>query len=254
MGGKPVKCFRCGSDRHLIKDCDQEGSSSRKPPSAESSTTSKVEKKEGSKKQKKKGKKGGEVKSASKSEKERIMLSQLLEEHFSEKNISMVCQVFEEEESCEEEIVLIEQTKTELTLLLEEAGHRGVLDSACSKSCAGRSWVTNYTQEISPSFANSLKVSPSKKAFQFGGGEVRKSMGSVQLPTIIGDMKIDIMVDIVDAEIPLLIGSNSMEVGEAVLNFRDKTATFFHQEVQMVKLNSGHFCIELFKENINQTI
>ena len=53
-----------------------------------------------------------------------------------------------------------------------------------------------------------------------------------------------------DAEIPLLIGSNSMEVGEAILNFKEKKATFFDQDVDMIKLGSGHFCIDLFSENL----
>ena len=254
LGGKPVKCFRCGSDMHLIKDCDQQQAPPRNSQPVETRLKSSAENSEGSsKKQKKKNKKGSE-KPASKSAKERVMLSQLLEEHCSAKNISMVCQVFEDKESCDDEVVLIEHKKTELSLLLEDAGYRGVLDSACSRSCAGRSWIKGYTQKISPSLASRLIVSHSNKVFQFGGGETRRSQGCIQLPAILGDMKIDICVDMVDAEIPLLIGSNSMEVGEAVLNFREMKATFFEQEVEMIKIGSGHFCVELLSDNLQTHI
>ena len=57
-----------------------------------------------------------------------------------------------------------------------------------------------------------------------------------------------------DASIPLLIGSNAMEVGGAVLNFQSNTATFFEEEVDMVKVGTGHFCIDLVSQNIETHI
>ena len=41
-----------------------------------------------------------------------------------------------------------------------------------------------------------------------------------------------------------------MEVGQAVLDFGDKKATFFNQEVDMIKIETGHFCIDLLPNNL----
>ena len=95
---------------------------------------------------------------------------------------------------------------------------------------------------------------PSKKVYQFGGGEKRASQGIVKIPIVIGDRKIMISIELVDASIPLLIGSNSMEAGKAIMNFGDKTATFFGEEVPMFKVGSGDVCIDLLSQYIETHI
>ena len=125
-----------------------------------------------------------------------------------------------------EEVVFVEKNETELCCLIEEAGCRGVLDSACSKSVAGVQWIDNYLQNFSESFVGKLELCPSTKIYQFGGGEKRKSKGCIKLPTVIGDKLVHLWLEIVEAAIPLLIGSNSMETAEAVLSFKDMISTF----------------------------
>jgi hypothetical protein len=101
---------------------------------------------------------------------------------------------------------------------------------------------------------DSLIVLPISKIYQFGGGEKRKSQGTLTLPTGIGDQKVDITMEIVDAQIPLLIGSNAMVAGKAILNFENKTATFFNEEVEMFKAGTGHFCIDLLSQHVETHI
>ena len=146
------------------------------------------------------------------------------------------------------ELVLVSQQENELCYLVEEAGTRGVIDTGCSKSVSGLGWVEKYTNTISPNFAQSLQLQPSSKVYEFGGGERRQSKGCVTLPTLIGDLLVDITMDIVDASIPLLIGSNSLEAGNAVLDFQASEATFFGEVVPMVKVCTGHYCVELNSE------
>ena len=150
----------------------------------------------------------------------------------------------------EPECVFVSLEEQELCMLIEEAGARGVLDTACSRSVAGFIWVQNYTNSVSPEFAKSLKVLPSKKIFQFGGGERRQSHGTLSLPVVLGDKKITITIEMVDAQIPLLIGSNSMKLGEALINFQDNTATFFNEIVDMAEVGTGHFCINLLAPHV----
>ena len=158
----------------------------------------------------------------------------------------MICQVTD----ADAEVVLVSHKEKELCCLLEEAGSRGVVDTACSKSAAGLDWIDRYVSAISPSLAEELIVLPSTKMYQFGGGEKRPSKDMLRIPAILGDKKIDITLEIVDADIPLLIGSNSLKASGAILNFQNNTATFFGEEVQMVEVGTGHFCVNLLCEHI----
>ena len=157
--------------------------------------------------------------------------------------------------SCsDQEIVLVTQDENELCCLVEEAGCRGVLDTACSKSVAGVGWIDQYTKNVSPSFADNIEMKESTKIYQFGGGEKRESMGCLELPSLIGDKKIHIQVEVVDAKIPLLIGSNSMISAGAILNFQTNDAIFFEEEIQMFLVGTGHFCIDLVSQHIETHI
>ena len=46
------------------------------------------------------------------------------------------------------EIVMVINTEKELCLLVEEAGVRGVLDSACTRTVAGKNFVRNYVSKL----------------------------------------------------------------------------------------------------------
>ena len=151
----------------------------------------------------------------------------------------------------ENELVLVSHDENELCLLIEEAGCRGVLDSGCSRSVAGLAWIRNYTELVSPTYSDELKLLPSSKIYQFGGGEKRNSKGQLTLPVVIGNTKIKLTIEVVDAPIPLLIGSNSMEKAKAVLNFGDSTAIFFNEVIDMIKVGVGHFCIDVFSKHVD---
>ena len=136
----------------------------------------------------------------------------------------------------EPEHVFVSLEEQQLCLLIEEAGSRGVLDTACSRSVAGFIWVQNYTNSVSPEFSKSLKVLPSTKIYQFGGDERRQSHGKLSLPVVLGDKKITITIEMVDAQIPLLIGSYSMKLGNAVINFQNNTSTFLTRWLVWLRL------------------
>ena len=43
---------------------------------------------------------------------------------------------------------MVAEREENLCLLVEEAGDRGVIDTACSKTVAGGEWVTGYIQKL----------------------------------------------------------------------------------------------------------
>ena len=159
---------------------------------------------------------------------------------------SAKCSVSSKVSHEDSEMVFVSHNEQELVTMVEEAGSRGVLDTGCSRSVAGFMWVHNYAKLISSTFAKTLKVHASTKVYHFGSGEKRPSQGKLSLPVIIGDKKLTITIEVVDADIPLLVGSNSMKLAKTVMSFVDNTATFFDEKVNMVETGTGHFCIDLF--------
>ena len=130
-----------------------------------------------------------------------------------------------------------------------------MIDSACSKTVAGIRYINKYISHLSEKMRGSIQEDkPSKTVYQFGGGEKRTSLKRIGLPAMIGDIKVTIVTEIVDADIPLLIGANSLEVSKAVIDFGGMNARFFSTEVPLMKVGSGHFCISLLSDGMDTHI
>ena len=153
-----------------------------------------------------------------------------------------------------EELVMITEKEEQLCLLVEEAKERGVIDSACSRTVAGISWIKNFIDKLEEADKKSVKIEKGGAMFQFGGGEKRRSAMKMGLPCMIGDLKVTLITEVVDAKIPLLVGTNSLEKSKAILDFGRSVAYLFGQEVEMFKVGSGHFCIELLREGMHTHI
>ena len=251
--GKPMRCFRCQSEYHMAYECDKKGNMQTK-------TSTEANLVVGAGNSSKESPKSTALsKVLAKNRGEGTALSKVLAKA-SATDYGMICQVSEdvvEAVQCNQEdseLVLVSHEESELCLLIEEAGSRAVLDTACSKSAAGLDWVRNYTELVSPTYSDQLELRPSAKIYQFGGGEKRKSEGQLTLPVVIGNKKINLSIEVVNAPIPLLIGSNSMEKAKAVLNFGDNTAVFFDESIHMTKVGVGHFCIDVFSQYVESHI
>ena len=153
-----------------------------------------------------------------------------------------------------EELVMVTEKEEQLCLLVEEAKERGVIDSACSRTVAGISWVKNFINKLEEADRKGVKIEKGGAMFQFGGGEKRRSAMKISLPCMIGDLKVTLITEVVDAKIPLLVGTNSLEKSKAILDFGRSVAALFGQEVKMFKVGSGHFCIELLREGMSTHI
>ena len=149
------------------------------------------------------------------------------------------------------EFVMITDTEEQLCLMVVEAGVRGVIDSACSKTVAGVEFILRYISKLPTPMRDMInKGVPSKTLYQFGSGEQRHSLVRLPLPCWIGNLELNIETEVVDADIPLLIGANSLLKSKARIDFGNMKATFFETEVRLMKVGSGHFCISLILDGI----
>ena len=65
---------------------------------------------------------------------------------------------------------LVIASQSILCMLVKEAGTRAVMDTACTKSCAGMSWYDNFKSKLPKEVAKGIVVESSDKVHQFGGG------------------------------------------------------------------------------------
>ena len=152
----------------------------------------------------------------------------------------------------EYEYIMLVDTEEQLCFMVREAGKKGVIDSACSRTVSGSDYINNFISHLPPYEQSLVKNgSPSKTIYQFGGGERRVSIKRLELPIVIGDLKIKITTEVVEADIPLLIGANSLESSKAVLDFGAMQATIFSVTVPLIKVSSGHFCIDLLPSRVD---
>ena len=115
--GKPKRCYGCQSEYHLLDKCPKR---KRNDPK----------------------KKEDEDKDDKDDKTEPTMLSTLMKRSGknSKAEYGMMCIVSDgndKDDDSESELVLVTHNEEELCYLVEEAGNRGVLDSACSKTVAG---------------------------------------------------------------------------------------------------------------------
>ena len=114
--GKPRQCFKCGSIYHFIDTCDKK-----------------------------------DVPAAAQPAKKETGLVAVADNGLNSVSNSDGLHMIEGHE-----IIMVINTERELCLLVREAGERGVIDSACSKTVAGETYVANYISKLPPGIRSSI--------------------------------------------------------------------------------------------------
>ena len=151
----------------------------------------------------------------------------------------------------EDKITLFVGPKQEdLCLFTSEARNSAVLDSGCTASVAGQSWVDCYLQTLNDDQQANINIQPSNRLFKFGGGESKLSKGKVELPCEIAGKTVQITTDIVDSDIPLLLSKPAMKAAKVKLDLENDQAEFWGTTVDLDCTSSGHYCLPLMKQHV----
>ena len=78
-----------------------------------------------------------------------------------------------------------------------------VIDSGCSKTVAGITWLNCFLETLNDDELLNIRRKESNQTFKFGKGEPIKSKGKVFIPVILGKKNVTLELDVVDAHIPL---------------------------------------------------
>ena len=137
--------------------------------------------------------------------------------------------------------------KQEIQQLGTEARNCAVLDSACSSTVCGRTWLNSYIDSLDDDDTRKITFKEGHKVFKFGGGTKLKSGGEYLLPVQIVGNNITVKTDVVESDIPLLLSRASMKKAKVKLDLENDTAMIMGKEVALNLTSSGHYCIPIDK-------
>ena len=95
--------------------------------------------------------------------------------------------------------------------LIGESFGRGILDSGCTKTVSGETWMEEYLPTLSIEDKKLVIERKSDSIYRFGDGIEVKADRNMIIPVTIGKKKYRLAVDIVKNAIPLLISRNTMK-------------------------------------------
>ncbi len=121
-----------------------------------------------------------------------------------------------------------------MTQFLGEVLNMAILDSGCTQTVCGRSWLDVYRGSLSDEMNSRLVLEESCRIFKFGDGETIRSSGKTRIPINLEGVtaKIWLETDIIEKDLPLLMSRTSMKRANTVINFnesgKEKVTMFGH--------------------------
>ena len=144
-----------------------------------------------------------------------------------------------------DEIVLLTNKLEDICLVEGQKENKVLLDCACPNTVAGVTWMKNYISQLSSKQRQKVEVSASQRVYKFGGGEMRPSKCVVAIPCHLAGKNVSIRSEVVEADIPLLLGNSSLKKAKAVLHISEAKIELMGEKVDLMETNSGHFSIEV---------
>ena len=136
---------------------------------------------------------------------------------------------------------------TEHNPQLSDSLGKGVLDSACTKTVAGEIWVREYLGLLGIEKTNEVLKSKRKSmsTYRFGDGKETVSIYQLEVPFVMCDQEVVLVVDVVQNDIPLLIGRPTMTQLEMVLDTANHTVISKGKTFPLGINSAGHYEISV---------
>ena len=129
--------------------------------------------------------------------------------------------------------------------MMFEALARAVIDCGCTKTVAGVTWVEEYlsllSQEDREKVENSSKQSTT--LYRFGDGRETKSIKELTIPMMICEKRVEMNVEVVDNNIPLLLGRTSMTKLGMILDTVNHSVQIDGRTFKLGLSSTGHYTL-----------
>ena len=122
---------------------------------------------------------------------------------------------------------------------------KAIIDCGCTKTVAGETWIEEFLSMLHPDeqkrVENTRKESSTK--FRFGDGNETKSKHTLTIPLSIFGKRFDLLVEVVNNNIPLLLGRPSMTELRMILDTRNHCIDIDGRKFKVDISASGHYVI-----------
>ncbi len=147
------------------------------------------------------------------------------------------------EENCN--ITLLTKEIAHNEILMTESFGCAVIDTACTSSVCGKKWYDQYIDSLSPDERNSVSTQESKKIFRFGDGGPVTPLYASTIPAKIGNTSCSINLEVVNADIPLLLSKDAMKRASTVLDIEHDEVFMFGKQIPVEFTSTGHYCVDI---------
>ena len=126
-----------------------------------------------------------------------------------------------------------------------------VIDAVCSRTVAGKQWFYNYLKHVDDNSLNNVKIISSKVPFKFGDNRKLYSAMKATIPAQIAQTNCSTEVEIIDADIPLLLSKSSLQKADSVLDLKNDKVKMFNKDVDFQLSSNGHYAVNILPNNIS---
>ena len=124
-----------------------------------------------------------------------------------------------------------------------------ILDTGCPQNVAGLTWAECFVDSLNDDMRQKVKRNTSVNKFKFGAGHVLKSLHQLEVPIMIAGELTTLVFDVVDCDLPLLLGKYSMKQWNLVISTADDTVEItinnMKKKVELYTSLSGHWCVNI---------
>ena len=136
--------------------------------------------------------------------------------------------------------------KVELSKFTSETINCAAMDTCCTANVAGKKWTDIFIKSMTDNMKDRLEGPfKSDTAFKFGNQGELSSIGFYRLPVKIGGENYKIEVDIIDSDIPLLLSKNEMRRLGIGIDMKRDLVTINDKPLVVNTTSAGHYIIDL---------
>ena len=129
--------------------------------------------------------------------------------------------------------------------LLVDTLSKAVLDCGCTKTVAGTTWFNEYLSLLSKEERDNVEnnATKSKTLYRFGDGKETRSQKKIKIPMFICGRRVEIDVEVVENNIPLLLGRPTMTLLGMNIDFGNHSVNIDGREYEVEVSSTGHYTL-----------
>ena len=136
--------------------------------------------------------------------------------------------------------------KSELSKFTSETINCAAMDTCCTANVAGKKWTDIFIQSMTDKMKTRIEGPfKSDTTFRFGNQGELTSIGYYRLPVKIGGENYKIEVDIINSDIPLLLSKNEMKRLGIGIDMKRDIVTINDKPLVVNTTSAGHYIIDL---------